>query len=763
MNQDISDGDKYGTELSGLLSQHINDDLAVSIGFSLRDDVQMSEEVNAGDLLSNQSWATDWNADGVYDEIAGPSAVVTTKKKNTDQSSVFAALGWQVNDKLTITADYLSGTYEYTQDLAVMSAWGMASPINGNTFNRQLVDPTKVDINDEGYIMSGLAEVGSIGKWDADVINKDETDAFGINFDYQISDDIRFEVDISRSTADRKYQWRSMSGEFAPGMNHYYAFDRNGGGYSIDYLGSEARPATINDGAFDLSTYTLDQSQLTNVANDASLYNFWGVSSTTNTTDAQLDAIKADLTFDVDLGMFHQIKTGFRLVEHDVEVGKNEEYYGADILAPVDFESLNSSITGNGFQKLDVTGYDEHVYFDPGTILNANKGTLPEDTLTNNDMLKGFKNKEETTAAYIQGNFAGDWYDGTIGVRYYKTELEAIGHAADFYLEEGPWGSLDIKIGDEVLPVTEKNDYSGILPTLNVNLRVIDDTVIRLGAGKAMMRPTTHTIGPNVDIKGKRIWGDQPTKLSQKTLGSQGNPSLDAIESTQFDVSFEWYPTQWDYYSIAVFHKNLDQLHTQGADYIPVEGAFTPEGEPIALPMLSEIESEGGTLTGWEFSFRQDLGGFTSYLKGLALSGNYMALDHGAQQDYNPKAPEESEFHEILYAPVQWIDSTYNVALTYDLGKSFSTRLNLTQQDYLALRDGGEGFKVNQPTKNLSLSVNYKIFDNFTIFAQASNLLDEDQVSGNLKSDKVNEAHPDFLRKTIASGISWYAGIRGNF
>jgi len=751
LNSDLVDADKLGNRISGMFSHKFGDTFAVSLGASLRNDTRYIEGVKAGSLLHGLGWTTDFNGDGQATEYSPPSSVLTSKLFDIEQNSVFASAQWQATDKLLVSADHLEADYGYEMDMAVLSFWGLSS-------GAPMIDPAMADINARGYVMSGLASVGSIGKWDANVLNDDATTASGINFDFELNDDMKVELDLSRSTADRMYQWRSGNGTFAAGMQHYLSWDMNDGTFGLNYLGSSP-----DGSAYDASTYTLDQSALTSVINDPSLWAFSGVNWGRGQVFSELDAVKLDFTWAVDFGLFTELKAGVRQSSMNKEIVEDDEYYSAAILDAPDFDALNTSLTSKPYQKLNVTGFDEYFYFNPGQILADNMANLPERAQSNADLLESYVLNEDTSSAYFQARFDGDWFDGVLGLRYYSTELEASSYTSDFYFATTN-GNLFMEVADDLAYTTVTNDYSDVLPSLNINFRPNDISIIRVGLGQAMIRPSTTEIGPNVKVSRKRIW-DSNAVLSERTLGQKGNPMLPAITSTQADVSFEWYPTKWDYYSFAMFYKDLDGLYEQGAEYIPIDGEFTAAGDQLYLPLSTEVVGEGGEVTGIEIGFRQDLGKFCGCLKGLALSGNYMDFDHQAQQDYNPRYAGQnpaSRPTELYYAPVGWINSTSNLTLTYDLGKKLSARINLNQQDYMAVKDGND-YGIRWPNKNLSVSANYKITKDITLFAQAANLLDEETTTGNLKSDKVGIPHPDYIFEQNHRGVSWYAGVRARF
>jgi TonB-dependent receptor len=801
--QDLTDGDKYGKNVDGLFSYHINDDFAISVGGSWRENTEYFDRLKNAEIMG-QVWAPDYNNDGI-DDFGNPATTLTSNQRNTQQDSIFAAAQYAPTDNLVISFDYLSSNYNYQAFNNVWSSWGVGTP------DKLLGDPALADLNAGNFLMSGTAALQGVGKWDSSVLNEDATKAYGFNVDYLISDDLSLNFDVSHSSAERFYSWRSAGGRYGneddhPGINHYYNFDHYGD-YGFEYLGTD-----FDGSAYDPVTYELDESQLVNAANDPDLWVFTGLSNGHNFMDSAVSAVKVDLTYDVDIAMVHQLKFGGRYSENIKEaVEDKEEYLDYNTRAPatgeesngrttftdaewgevwgqisdVDWVAANTSLSDSPFSTMDkVKGFENNFFVDAADIINAKSQYFPDRVISEQDKFASYDIKESTIALYAQASFAGQWYDGIIGIRYYETELESTSWQSDFEVvqkfeidedtgEEVPVdGQYLLRPGDNPGYVTSTNEYSDFLPTLNVNLRLIEDFVIRIGLGKAMIRPSLGEINSGIQLKSPNSPDQdfpegEDGKSSSKTLGTAGNPYLLPITSKQADISFEYYPTQWDMFAFAVFHKDLDGIYETGATYIPIQGSEDKHGDEIRLPMTAEQKAEGGSVSGWEFSFRQHLGGLTPYLQGFALSGNYMDFFHDAKQDYNRSNPGQAPMWrstELYYQPAGWIDSTYNVALTYDNGGDFNARLNLNQQEGAAQRDGNDGkAKLQHPTKNLSFSVRYKATSQISVFAQASNLTNEVVTSGNLSSDKLGVAHSDVIYEQSASGITWYAGVRVNF
>jgi len=778
--QDASKGDKYGKRMEGLFSYHVNDEFAFSVGGAYRDEPEYFESVNNNEIMGGV-WAPDYNQDGI-DDFASPSATLNSKLRETLQKSLFFAAQWAPTDNLVMSFDALTSTYEYENSVFTNSNWGIGSP------GRQLADPALADVDpDTNYLMSGMAWSDGIGKWDASVLNEDETKAYGFNVDYIISDDLAMNFDVSHSSADRLYSWRSASGRYGDDgdMRHYFSFTHHNEDFGYEYLGSDA-----DGSAYDGDTYTLDQSQLTKNMNNPDLWQFNQMSNARGITESEVSAVKVDFTYDVDFGMIHQLKFGARLSENTKEHFADAEIYNEDTanwdqISDVDWHERNTSLSDNPYQKLTgINGFEDAFYFDVGQLFSDKAGYFPERVISDQDKYESYDIKEDTTAFYLQASFAGDWYDGVVGIRYYETELEATSYQSDFSIEQKMM--IDPDTGDMIpdddnwllVPgdnpgfVTSTNEYNDFLPTLNVNFRLIDDVVIRVGLGRAMMRPSLGEINSGIQLKNPNdpeqdIEEGEDGASSSKTLGTAGNPYLMPITSEQADISFEYYPTRWDMYAFALFYKDLDGIYEQGATYIPIEGSIDRNGDELALPMTAQQKSDGGTVSGWEFSFRQNLGALSPYLHGFALSGNYMDFYHDAVQDWNISTPGQAPMTrktELYYSPEGWLDSTYNVTLTYDYGKKFSARLNLNQQEGSARNEGNDGKgSLAEESKNLSFQVTYKATDEVTVFAQAANLLDEASNYGNLSSTKLGEAHPNMPYFTEHRGVSWYAGVRVNF
>jgi len=367
--------------------------------------------------------------------------------------------------------------------------------------------------------------------------------------------------------------------------------------------------------------------------------------------------------------------------------------------------------------------------------------------------------------------------DGTIGVRYFKTELESTGEQFIPIVQRLGWGNNEYKmkwpaLGEgETNIVTAETEQSEALPTLNVNFRMIDDVVIRLGLGKAMIRPGIGDLNGGMkvsnSIKNNHRFGDD-WDAESSTIGRVGNPYLQNVISTQADLSFEYYPNRTDFYALAVFAKDLDALYVSGSVSLPIENTEDQHGNQASLPLTQMQMGEGGSVSGVEVSFRQNLGFVSDYLEGVNISGNYMKFSNEAVQDYNKRGDNrwnanDTRPQELLYRPLGWIDSTYNLTFTYDIMKNLSARYNINQQSEVAHGNVNNGeYGLRLPVRMHSMSLRYKK-GSLTVFAQVGNITDEFTRDAQLALEFFESPLKQSLREQQTLGTSYYVGMNYRF
>ncbi|MEP2653501.1 MAG: TonB-dependent receptor [Paraglaciecola sp.] len=160
---------------------------------------------------------------------------------------------------------------------------------------------------------------------------------------------------------------------------------------------------------------------------------------------------------------------------------------------------------------------------------------------------------EKSTSAYVKVNWEtdiGEMYlrlDG--GLRYEKTEVTSTSAVVAY--DSAAWvADTEIILSDNGRAfLDQKGDYDYLLPSLNVSLEVTEDIVVRAAYSETLSRADYANL----------LGGTSAASIANRAggSGSAGNPSLLPLESTNFDLSFEWYYDDVSYVSVGYFTKDV--------------------------------------------------------------------------------------------------------------------------------------------------------------------------------------------------------------
>jgi TonB-dependent receptor len=176
---------------------------------------------------------------------------------------------------------------------------------------------------------------------------------------------------------------------------------------------------------------------------------------------------------------------------------------------------------------------------DPNRAHNNN--TNPPDFVPT----RGFDINERTLAGYAQLNFefpVGEaTVSGTIGARVVRTE-DSI---------NGTLTRIPARIPE---PINLQNEYTDVLPNMNLNIRFSPEWQLRLAATKTVTRPLFEQLNPGLALDPVSC---DPTRPDCAITGSGGNPFLQPLRSNNFDASLEYYFSRTGFMSIAGFRRDM--------------------------------------------------------------------------------------------------------------------------------------------------------------------------------------------------------------
>lgn len=162
--------------------------------------------------------------------------------------------------------------------------------------------------------------------------------------------------------------------------------------------------------------------------------------------------------------------------------------------------------------------------------------------------------EENTESVYLQSAWAFDWADYTFnvnaGVRYEETTVPST--AMVRIPSRVVWVAASEWI-TEFEPGLQQQDFTGkydvLLPMLDIKTELMEDVVARFSWGKSITR------APIGLLQGGRSFSGSP-KLGARTV-SEGNTSLLPYESTNLDLSLEYYYGDRSYAAIGLFQKKV--------------------------------------------------------------------------------------------------------------------------------------------------------------------------------------------------------------
>lgn len=275
-----------------------------------------------------------------------------------------------------------------------------------------------------------------------------------------------------------------------------------------------------------------------------------------------------------------------------------------------------------GATNLSYLGLGPMVSYDPAELLAGGIYQLTPNT-SRDVPAKAFRVTEEVMSAYLQANIdheiGASVLTGNFGVQFVSTVQKSNGLIAN---------------GTTLTPIQDGDDYTDVLPVLNLSLRLPSDFVIRLGAARQMQRARMD------DMRVALSYGyDQSNNIYN---GSTGQPRLRPIRSNSFDLTLEKYFGTKGYIALQGFYKDLKsfvynlEIPFDYSPFPPPAGQVppTPVGR-LTLP----VNGTGGNIYGAELAATLPLGEIVGALDGFGVTGGVSYTETGISP--TPGAPAE--------------------------------------------------------------------------------------------------------------------------
>jgi TonB-dependent receptor len=269
-----------------------------------------------------------------------------------------------------------------------------------------------------------------------------------------------------------------------------------------------------------------------------------------------------------------------------------------------------------------------------------------------------------------------------------------------------------------IVPNSESNSYTDVLPSLNITGYLTPDTLLRFGYAKGITRPSLGDLNPSVTVD-----------LTTGTA-TAGNPDLKPLEADSYDVSLEKYFSDINYVSLGVFYKDIDGFPFGRQECRPLPFAPTaPSNSPCGVGQYQVTvrdNAEKGSAQGVEFAFQT----FFDFLPGIwhnfGAAGSYTYIETDNPVLMNGR---------IVNTPMPF-QSDNNWSLSGLFENNFmSARVVYTYRDDFVLFGIDPWPSYGRYVKGygiLDAAVNFNLPYSLTLSLNASNLTDQgpDRYSG---------------------------------
>ncbi len=594
-------GDDVTPEVSGLVSWS---DEAGVFGVSLTASYQERDSGFTGATVNNWTVA-EWGGGGtntIYDNTADSGKFInppeigqlysrpndvryTFSDRERDRTNAQLTFQFRPMENLTATLDYTFAQNNQTEHRGEVTTWVQNG---GNIVSVEFDDST---IKTPKFINESYSTTKDIGFAQQYRSQEDTLESTGLNINWAVNDQLTVSLDGHHSTLESLPTGPGHSGELDVGIG---AGIKNGAHW--EFSGNEIpnwTHTTINElGEEDLSSSVMrifSAEQLSDV-----------------------DQIKVDAKWKFEDGSsfdfgIERREMGSNTISYN---GNNNQVLGGwGASAPGEF-------LGKGlFEPFDVagefedvgTGNSPHIGYRADarelakelvSLYSAQKAYIGvEDTQVAGQVRNSKSNndiQEDTDAAYFQlgtkGEIGGFELDALAGLRYETTKQVSSSETPPLAYYVWQWDNDFTPVSAAAgTPTVAKNNYDVLLPNLDLSVKLRDDLITRFSYSKTMARPGLSSLGSVVSYGSP----DGSTLNAGTNVQASGqNPQLKPLESSNVDVSVEWYFDDASYVSAGLFEKRvINFTGNETTENVTFPGIQDQTSGPRAKAARAELQS----------------------------------------------------------------------------------------------------------------------------------------------------------------------------
>lgn len=448
-------------------------------------------------------------------------------------------------DSIRITADALLAETSAKEDRTDLSNW-FDRPFDQISFDDSPVSTSVFLSENKG---GGTKDYALQQSHSA---TKDKLESFGLNVEYDANDSLTFKIDAHTSKASVRPDARTGFAETNVGMAmpvvRAHTVDYSTGFPQIT-VDRDDSVRSNGDGVFDLgdvSTQVSNDNRNIYQINDIDQIDFrgeWQLDDTTKFTFGANYRTQKNETYEA---LYQQI-----MGDWGANNPGDVEQLTPGALELFDWDSafndfqIPSGLVGVRGNALDIFEAASAHYAGQGNSLNL--------VQENFDIVE-----EDVLAVFAQFDGEFELADRPVrisaGIRYEQTDVTAFSQSAPttdiIWLGDQDFARV-AGSGQDGFSIDDS--YDNFLPNLDIAIDLTDKLVSRFSYSKTLARTGYDNLKASTSLSQP----SGPTAVGGTLTASTGTPGLLPLVSENFDVSFEWYYGDDDWFSVGAFHKKV--------------------------------------------------------------------------------------------------------------------------------------------------------------------------------------------------------------
>ncbi|MBT0586470.1 TonB-dependent receptor [Alteromonas oceanisediminis] len=790
---EIPDGEEFGHRLSfSYQGKFMDDTLGVALGYARLYQPSVSTQfiglayngVTDVDGVHSDADCQDQDFAQLEEcELISEGFEMQHKGGEETRDGYVAAIEWAPVDNFTLKADAFISKFD-----SEAFARGFRVKLGG--IQTSITNPVVVDRSVIGGTFTRTADSFTrVELVNDDNQDFDQVESYGINADWDITDNLSAQFDISLSKAESNFRngltW-ALVGDGDPDSPR---FDEN---VSISY---QLNGLNLPDLAFNQTDLFTDLDRVR-----VSKYGIYPFQN-----DDELDAYRLDFQYALDMPILSGLEFGARYSDREYKNDRSVFEFGNDSAFSASQPSfqLSPDMVDVVNWEGDFSYFPSYLAIDLDSTLNAwFPGGVPQPQQTWGPGAAGVINGpgigpstawsvqesgdvfETVSAAYLMANIDTEIGDmrvtGNVGVRYVESKQSSTTLQRATRILTDPVTGVQVEVSDPTLgaqnitdeaglinnfyrPDIISHEYTDLLPSINLNFGVTDNSQLRVAAAKVMGRAPINRFAANASTNVEVVTAVQDRDSGEVTLStetaringsSRNSPYLEPFYATQYDLSYEYYFDETDgAFIAAAFYKDIESfienIGIEPYDFagngfvvpdsvqVPVflepefvgqdpELVLDAQGNPVFVTVPTENgnyetainNAEGGYIRGLEFAYTQIYSMLPGAWAGLGVSASY---------SYTESEIQRTVGNGVFASALPGLSENVAQLTVFWEYEGFETRISGRYRDQFV----SEQVAINDQTVNfdeelvIDYQASYEINDNLSVLFQINNVTDE--------------------------------------